>query len=219
MGLAIGHVTRHLIGARNRVLYGGDVPFSYERIWVNPQEVIHTVKRSSPEFGRFFTRSKSGLILDGNWHAEVMPLEANQKYNACKQHFIDGAPWSETGIYERMMRTINEKGSFDSCKNLDDVIARYENMDTLWASLRDKGFQPVQPASKTRATERGGVFVHIGPQGQPIFGLIGNHRFAMSRLMGLTQIPAQLGLIHADAYKAGVLEAYRHPKMDSAKTL
>lgn len=199
----------HSTHLRNKVRYGGDVPYSAERIWVNPQDVKYSVRRNRPETAKYLKRSRSGLILDGDWDLNVVPVEHGPKYKACAMHFIDGLDWSETGIYQHMTERAAVLGKFDECRDLDDVVKRYAGMDDLWRSIQTHGVRPAQPVTQRRDTEPGGVFIHIGRDGQPLFGSTGNHRFAISRLIGLTLIPAQLGLVHAKAYKSGLLDHYR----------
>lgn len=55
--------------------------------------------------------------------------------------------------------------------------------------------------------ELGGIEIHIGPEGEPIFGDSGNHRLAMALVLGLPRIPAMLGFVHEDGF--GRLADYR----------
>ncbi len=213
----MGHIKQQLRAQitfwKNRRNYQGELPYFGQRIWINPQSVTHSVKRNTTEFDKYFTRNKSGLILPGDWDLETRPVTSGAKYKACKLHFIDGLDWSETGIYDNMMQVIARKKRFDGCQTLEDVVSRYQKMDTLWASIREKGMLSAAPIDAPNPKEPDGVLIHIGRDGQPLFGATGHHRFAICRLMGLDQIPAQLGLIHADAYTCGKLENYKKPRL------
>ena len=192
----------------NRIARGTDAPRAKERIWVNPQELNRTYIRN-PDVTPDFKRRHSGLVLDGDWDHKTEPTDESWKIAACLAHFRDGVPWEETGVYARMQDMIAERGRFDSCQTLEDVEARYAAIDRLFDSIRVNGFQDhsIHRFGTPRLPE--GVFVHIDHNGDPIFGAIGNHRLGIARALGLTRIPAQLGVVHPAALEAGALAKYR----------
>ncbi len=133
------------------------------------------------------------------------------KLDACYLHWSDGVSWSDTGIYEVMLDLIAKRGKVDGCRNLKDVQDRYERLDGVFSTVSEEGRLRVMSAVNPKNfREVGGVYFHIGRDGNPIFGGGGQHRLAIALILGIEHIPAQLGVIHPDALKT--LGAYRDRK-------
>ena len=112
----------------------------------------------------------------------------------------DNIPWKETGVYEYMLTEIERKGSVDDCFDLEDIILRYERLDTLFYHIKEtRKFKTQKELDPSNFNEVGGVLFHIGRDNRPIFGGGGMHRFSMAKILKLEKIPAQLGLLHPDA--------------------
>ena len=111
-----------------------------------------------------------------------------------------------------MQEMIDTRGPFDSCTSMADIIARYEKIDALYSEIRENGFrdETVYRLGTPRLPE--GVFVHLDRNGHPIFGAIGNHRLGIARALGLTRIPAQLGVVHPGAIDTNALAKWRSAK-------
>ena len=192
----------------NHLSGGGDYPRTQERIWIDPSQLTRIYTRNPAETPDY-KRRHSGMVLAGDWDTNTEPLDESWKIAACLAHFCDGIPWEDTGVYERMQDMIDEHGPFDSCASEADIIARYERIDALYSDIRDNGFrdETVQRFGTPRLPE--GVFVHLDRHGQPIFGAIGNHRIGIARALGLTRIPAQLGVVHPGAIDRNALAKLR----------
>jgi hypothetical protein len=108
-----------------------------------------------------------------------------------------------------MKSMIAERGQFDSCQTEEDIIARYQKIDALYPDIQKNGFrdETVLRFGTPRLPE--GVFVHLDRNGTPIFGAIGNHRIGIARALGLTRIPAQLGVVHPGAIERDALADLR----------
>lgn len=183
-------------------------PRAKERIWIDPSRLTRIYTRN-PSQTPDFKRRHSGMVIGGDWDQQTEPLDRSWKIAACLDHFCNGTAWRDTGIYDNMRRMIAQSGRFDSCETEADIIARYRDIDALYADIRRNGFadQTVHRFGAPRLPE--GVFIHIDRAGQPIFGAIGNHRLAIARALGLVAIPAQLGVIHRDAVRSDALAGYR----------
>jgi hypothetical protein len=194
--------------AVNLARHGRDAPCYGERIWIDPRRLARIYTRN-PARTPDFRRRHSGMVIDGAWDRVTEPLERSWKIAACLRRFRDGASWRETGVYEKMGDMIARRGQFDSCRSMDDVEARYAGIDRLFDAIRRDGFRDDtrQVLGTPRLSE--GVFVHIGSDGAPIFGAIGNHRVAIARALGLSRIPAQLGVVHPKALQTGALLPFR----------
>lgn len=194
----------------NRLFYGANAPVSDECIFVDPRDISHRYMPDRQTGARNFRRADSGLILAGDWDRSVASIEGEPKRTACFRHFRDGVPWGETGIYEYMLKRIERFGSFDGVRTLEAIEARYRRMDKVYEEIRR------DQRMKTRAElpayfrrEYGGILVHIDRDGRPLKGRGANHRLAMVHVLGLRRIPAQIGVVHRDAVRNGILDGLR----------
>ena len=192
----------------NWIARGRFAPRAKERIWINPQQLDRIYIRN-PELTPDFKRRHSGLVLDGDWDKKTEPTDKSWKIAACLAHFRDGVAWAKTGIFDHMQDMIAARGTFDSCRTMDDIIARYQKIDALYSDIRDNGFRDETVLQFGTPRLPNGIYVHIDRNGNPIFGAIGNHRVGIARALGLTRIPAQLGVVHPEALSNGILGQYR----------
>lgn len=190
--------------------YGPDAPRWAERIHVDPRAI--EVVLAPPG------TVETGSVVGGDWDLDVLPVDDIDRVRYCRLHFVDGLSWEETGAYEAMRRRIAERRdgrvSVDGCASEEDIIARYARIDALYEECRRLGRLRTRAEVAQRPfRENYGVLVHIGRDGQPIFGHHGCHRLAVSQILGLPTIPAQLGIVHPDAL--GVWRArYGAPVVD-----
>ncbi len=170
--------------------YGPAGPRFAQRIWVDP----HDCETSTAQFGPH----RSGEVLAGSWDRRVVPTDEPWDMQACRRRWLDGASWEETGAFEQLLLGIASMGGRkDGCRTLEDVRARYEQLDRLYEQVRREGRLRSRAELPGRGfRERGGVLVHVGSRGQPVFGRHGCHRMAIARIVGLHVIPAQVGVIH-----------------------
>jgi hypothetical protein len=102
--------------------------------------------------------------------------------------------WKECGAYKYMHEMIKKGIALDGCYNEYDVEKRYERLSDLILHLKNGGAF----YNSTYFREIGGVFVHIGRNGEIIFGGGGCHRLAIAQKLGLKNIPAQIGVVHTE---------------------
>ncbi len=99
-----------------------------------------------------------------------------------------------------MMGAIQRKGVADGCRDLAEVVQRYERLDRLFDEAMRNGRIAAQSEHDPWAfRELGGVVFHIGPGAEPFFGRIGQHRLAMALILDFRTIPAALGGVHVEA--------------------
>lgn len=179
---------------RSLALFGLSAPKYAQKIFVNPLSVSEVVVDCP------FGRQDSGRVVEGDWDLSKMPVERLAKYQFCMARFVDGVSWEQAGAYEYMMRLIEQKPGIDGCYSLEDVKARYNRVDQIFQAIKAQGElksrDQVRPGS---FRERGGVYMHIGRDGCPVFAGGGIHRFAICRILGLTVVPAQVGVVHKAA--------------------
>lgn len=183
-------------------------PQSGERIWVAVETCIGALSTTIP-------RLASGSVQGGDWDRDLIKMQDLRKHfpkiDACYLHWSDGLSWPDTGIYEVMLDIIATRGRTDGCRSLKDIQDRYKRLDKVFATVRrDKRLKVMSEVNPENFREEGGVYFHIGRDGNPIFGGGGHHRLAIALILGIERIPAQLGVIHPAALET--LGAYRDQK-------
>jgi hypothetical protein len=184
--------TLRLVGRElgNVLRYGRRGPLVAQRIWIDPSECRTSTSRFGP--------LDSARVLGGSWDRDVHLTGDRWDIRACEEHWGNSLSWADTGAYEQVMRGIEEEGGRkDGCRTLADVEERYARLDGLFAAVQREGRlrdRSELPGMSFR--EWGGVLVHIGSEGQPVFGRHGCHRMAIARVIGLPVIPAQVGVVH-----------------------
>lgn len=196
-----GYARRDLV---NILQYGYHAaPRSFETIWLDPARVTRWVKTG-------FKRNQSGMVIAGDWDQQTVDFMSHDKVRAFFQHFEDGVPWEETGIYDLMLRRIEINGVYDECRTLDDVKARYDGIDKLYDTVRKDGrLLTQQELNPGNIREKGGIHIHISRTGAPLFAGGGFHRLALAKLLQLKTIPVQLGVVHPDAVAEQVIHRLR----------
>ncbi len=182
---------------KNRIKYGPDAPIYGERIWINPSDVNNRLRLSPNKF-------LSGQVVD-TWppNGEQPKFIAdNERFRCCVSHFVNGIAWEDTGIYEHVMIEIAGTGGrmVDGCINRDDIIERYRRLDIIFGQIkRERKIRTRKEINPLNFRECGGIYVHIGPRGELFFGDIGNHRFCIAYILGLSTVPVQIGCVHQSA--------------------
>lgn len=172
--------------------HGWNAPRIAERIWIRPADCVTAVSSVS--------RQQTGHILGGDWDLQAQPLSEVPKVRMALLHWRSGLTWRDVGAYDYMMQRIAECGELDGCRNLEDVIARYDRLDLMFERVKREGRLRTQSELRPdNFRERGGVYIHIGRHNNPIFGSGGCHRLAMATALEIDEIPAQLGVVHPAA--------------------
>jgi len=162
------------------------IPDPTATIEVDPQRITHLVPLS--RFETSSPRSLLGTIRDSDWDRDPIAIEELPKYQACRARVEDDVPWVETGIIDRLAADLvasDEETIEHGCGSRADLRARYENeRESLYQSLRNEGYDRSESPVCCR--------VHIGRDGQLLFGSGGRHRFYLSRLVGIDSVPVQV---------------------------
>lgn len=177
-----------------RAQYGVLAPRYAERIHV---KVDHNVL----SIGHF--KQLCGQVVD-KWPPQpcgkISRVVDSEPYLSCSKHWLDGVRWEDTPLIEKAMQGIRQHGRRDDCKSREDVLERYERLDAVFAQAKkNNGLLTRQEISWLSFREWNGVGFHIGPEGEVLFGRVGQHRLAIALLLGFEAIPAMLGAIHVDA--------------------
>lgn len=181
------------VDQQQRKQFGDIAPRYGERIWVETKSCTMATER-------VFSRRKSGMVMNGNWDAPRTPLVEIPKIAYCLRHWHEGLSWEEAGAYQYMLDLIQKSGRVDGLKTIDQVVARYAQLDTIYSDVRSSGSLHVSANAKGGAfRECGGIYVHIGHDGAPLFGRAGHHRIAIANALHISHFPAQIGVVHVDA--------------------
>ena len=152
-------------------------------------------------------------MVGGDWDRSRAPFGSQIKLDSIRAHFEKGVPWVQTDLFDWMLQKIETHGRIDGCTSRDDLIKRYEQLDRIFEEAKRTGtLRPHGSVNQTRR-EQGGILVHIARDGSPLRDGGGMHRFAIAYVLNLEAIPAQLGVIHIDAVKAGVMHRLRTPPL------
>ena len=158
----------------------------YKRIFVDPSTIEYTSSASR----------RRGWVVDGEWHEKGSPFVDRTVPRAIKQRFVDGLEWDETVLadkfdgqqleeqaegIERLYHHIRESG-YKSQRQLLE-----EDPEAAWDGLND--------AMHPLANE---IAVDIGPGGKILWSMCGQHRLAITKVLGIDQIPVQVMRRHAD---------------------
>lgn len=181
------------VDRRNKALFGDGAPRYGEGIEVPVAEITSRAMHG-------LKRRMSGKVVEGDWDRDTQPLDSDPKISACLDHWVEGKSWEETDIYQHIMDLIREKGRIDGCRSPAEVQQRYAALDAIFEDVNST--RQIRPASIERPfnfRECGGIFIHLGRNGDPIFGGGGHHRLAIAIAAKLPTIPAQLGVVHPGA--------------------
>lgn len=201
------------IGVWNRLRLGAKAPGYAERIWVDPKQCSKYIEAA--DLARHFgasTRQMSGRVVH-TWPAFLeQTFDQHPKLTYCRSHWGDGESWQKAGAIDFMLSRIavSKTGVTDRCRTPEDVIQRFNKLDSIWSEVKARGSLPSrEDLDASNFREVGGVLMHLGPGGEPIFSGAGCHRFAMALMLD-APFPAQLGIVHASAlarlpqYRCGV---------------
>ena len=192
VALAVTLAKRRMIMACR---YGRLAPKPFERAWIRPTSIEEALVKG------FRPRDAAGLVSGGDWDLAVRPIEDVPHVRQGLARWRNGLDWEATGAYQDMLTLIAERGgNHHGCSTLDDVVERYRNLDAVFDQVAHEGRLRSRSQLGGRFREHGGVQIHIGRAGQPIFnGWGGCHRIAMALALGLPSMPVQVGVAHAAA--------------------
>lgn len=186
----------------NHIFYGAESARFAESIWIPPDRCDYYI--NPKQFRSFFgsgARRMSGVIVK-KWPDHLhQNISQNQAVRYCLAHWVEGQSWQDAGAVDCMLENIarSPKGVSDNCRNEQDVLNRFSALDEAWQAVQEKGrLMTRQEIFPDNFREVGGILMHIGPGGVPVFSGAGCHRFAMALVLG-RPFPAQLGCIHISA--------------------
>lgn len=168
------------------------VPDPEATIDVDPASIAHVVPLS--RFKESSPRALLGTVRDGDWDIGLSRVEAQLKYQACRERVEEGHSWEETGIVDHLAAELaaSDADAIEhGCDSRAALLARYEGeREALYLSLREEGYD--------RETSPVCCRIHISRTGHLLFGSGGRHRFYLSRLLGVDAVPVQVLCRHRE---------------------
>lgn len=227
-----------LYDTRNRLRYGRAAPYKNQLLWVDPAAIESQIDFKKYDFqremlgeefpyvslqnresrARAALRSAPDMVLWSDFDLYVCPLSKHDTYRAVYGMFDNGLDWEAAGFYDRMVERA-EKGLYnDGASTWDDIISRYDNLDSLVDLMRSgKSYDP-PPSGLARYVGVDGVSVAISRQGEIIFAHSGAHRLSLSKYFRLAHIPVNVCAVHGEAIRSGAWDKIRTRQALSAFT-
>lgn len=212
VGFGIGTALSPVLHSRdlsNRLRHGAGAPKRLQTLYINPADAVfmlHGKVPGTPKFGR----DDSGRIIGGDWEKTKVRIDSFPKAQYLYRHFEEGLSWEEAGAYTFMRDAIETYGQCDGIRTEDGMFKRYAGLEQAFQDMRSSGQLKTRKQLKGGSLrEKGGIVIHVGANGMPIFGGGGTHRLVMSQILALPRIPTQLGIVHEDAVKSGAFSALK----------
>ena len=119
--------------------------------------------------------------------------------NRLISHWAGGVPWEELGNYKYVMREVEKRPGIEGCFSRGDVVERYRRLDDMFEEARRTGrLKTREEVDPSAFRQEGGVLMHFGPGGEPIFGGAGVHRFAVALILDIP-LPCVVGSVDRSA--------------------
>ena len=186
----------------NQLRYG-EVPHPLSILWINPHDIKHVSR--GEELSRKF---HIGKIKGGSWDKETIPVSEWRIYRGLKQRFEEGMDWEKTEYYQLGCDIIRENGRAWNCTSPSEFLKqRCRYVDNLYESIEQNGYQrstgleerKEDPGRERDVTARHikthEISISIGRNGN-LMVTQGNHRYCISRLLGIDKIPVQVLVRH-----------------------
>ncbi len=214
----------------NIVRYGWAAPRFGELLWVYPHKhtkilVKDDLKRLAGTTnkdvlkGRVVTGWTSEELLERSFDITDYPKERfcikdwnketlndaqriSYRFKFCVEHFVYGISWEDTGVYEAIENEIVALNfAVDGCKNRDDVVKRYNELDLIFEQVKKEGrFRKQNEIDKAFKSSRkhSQLMLLIGPNNNTFLHGGGWHRFAIGYILQLP-VPAMISCVHESA--------------------
>jgi hypothetical protein len=193
-------VYANYLNKSNRRRYGPSAPRFAETIWVTPSGDRRSLSEDTiaASFGQLRLFG-SAEVIEHDWPSDQTTPLSSRRIQCCIRHWADGVPWEATGVYEIMKSELRKLGFKDGCRNDDDIVLRYKNLDAIFEQAKQEGrLRSREEIDPRHAWDKPGLVVHLGPYGLPFWSDHGYHRFAIASVLNLP-LPVQIGLVHVTA--------------------
>jgi len=147
-----------------------------------------------PFRARTFPPEMRGSAVDGNWDLSYYKFTDLDIYKSFKKRIEERVKWENTDFYKRVLRQV-ESGTFVwKLRNKDEVDKRFEYLDWLIASIKNRGYILNRNNYFENATIDE-IDVNIGRNGDYLFQN-GVHRLSIAKILGIKQVPVTVFVRH-----------------------
>jgi hypothetical protein len=175
----------------------GRLPDVNTTYWIDPGRIEHAVNT------RGFNVADRGKVVGGDWDlpGNLIRFEDTDVYRAFHGRFVEHKDWRETAFYKRIMGKLTKGYGMWGCVSEEQLDERLEKIEELYREIRDHGFKS-QPTLLDSGGRHSGdeIIVSIGRTGELLFS-DGRHRLCIARILGLHQVPVQVGIRHPEWVK------------------
>lgn len=181
----------------NYILYKNIAPKFAQCIVIPLDEIIYRV-----EVGSQLYTSGQVVCDDIFLGREKIPIKDIPIIKKCRLHWEHGVAWEDLGVYDDVLQKIDRYGSYDECKNYDQVVERYQKLDDIFKEIKStRELRLIFLRYFKYGATMDGILVHVGPNGELYFGGNGHHRLAIALALNLKFIPVQIGVVTRSGLK------------------
>jgi len=175
---------------------------AYSRI-ANPDKTIWVDQKSIQHWytgNRYDEITWPGQVKGGDWSRKLVTREERLRnrsgYIGLNERFREGKPWRETRLFrEKHAGLLEKRGEVKGIDNLEELEQYYEERyDSLFNRIKKEGLLPANEQNP----EIDPIYIHIGPKGELIYTVDGNHRLYMAEILGLEKMPVKVWMRHAE---------------------
>lgn len=150
-------------------------------VWIDPKVIRFKISPHDDLRGK----------VGGDWDIERrFPLSEAVKHRAIVQRYSEGLRWEDTDLFKDVYSRRIETEPIRGEATLEGLLAQYYGrVDSMFASLKRKGFKKAGPLPK---------FL-IGRDGEVFIGNQGNHRLAMAHILKLDRFAGEVICRHVRA--------------------
>lgn len=151
------------------------------------------------------------FIVPGDWDIRrTVPIRSRVIDSAVRELWEQGLDYRSTEQYATMKRAVQlyllghvrDPARFGAywCRSFADIDRYFEHLSRCFDDIRDEGYKSQAELSMERPADvrdlGDEIQIAINRVGEPVLiASNGNHRFSIARLLGLTQIPANLYVV------------------------
>lgn len=177
---------------KNRLVYSR-IADPERTIWIDQKKIRYWYTGN-----RYDEITWPGQIRGGDWSAKLVTREERLKtrsgYIGLKERFKEGKPWRETRLFrEKHAELLQNRGEVKGIDNMEELERYYEERyDLLFEKIKKEGLLPADKQNP----EIDPIYIHIGPEGELIYTVDGNHRLYMAEILGIEKMPVKVWMRH-----------------------
>lgn len=162
-------------------------------IWININRIKFWYSGN-----RYDSVTYPGQIKGGDWSEKLVSREERltnrSGYIGLYERFKEGKPWRETKLFsEKHAGLLEARGEVKGIDNLEELERYYEERyDRLFEKIKREGLLPANDENPGIDP----IYIHIGPKGELIYTVDGNHRFYMAEILGIEKMPVKVWMRH-----------------------